>query len=353
MSRRVSPQWGRTLSLTRAGGALNPVTLTLLIVALTACSREPTATVLPDDLLELGRTYTSWLYTGNSDALWARFSPEARQLFGNDAGLRRFAEQVRRDAGAERALVEERLTPWLGSQIYSRVAAFTGMPRPVLVQWILNAEGLVLGLLVQPMEEPAPSQFLQYETKTPLRLPFSGEWFVFWGGRDAIDNYHVVAPDQRFAYDLVIVKNGRTHTGSGSQNADFFCFGQPILAPADGMVAHAVDGIADNTPGRMNANQPAGNQVVLDHGNGEFSFFTHLQRGSVAVQRGAQVRTGDILGRCGNSGHSSEPHLHYHLQNTAEFGRGAGLPAQFNHYIADGKPVERGEPVRGQVIRAR
>lgn len=352
MSRSVSPLRGHTISLLRTRGDLNLATLTLLVAALAACSREPTATVLSDDPLELGRTYTSWLRAGEVESLWARFSPEARQLFGNTAGLRRFSEQVRKDAGSERTMLEERLIPWLGSQIYSRVASFTRMSEPVLVQWILDSEGLVLALLVQPVQEPAPSRFLQYQTRTPLRLPFSGEWFVFWGGRDVIDNYHVVAPDQRFAYDLVIAKNGRTHTGSGSQNTDFFCFGQPILAPADGIVVEAVDGIADNTPGRMNAAQPAGNQVVLDHGNGEFSFFAHLQRGSVAVQRGTQVRTGDMLGRCGNSGHSSEPHLHYHLQNTAEFGRGAGLPAQFTNYISNGKPVERGEPVRGQLIRA-
>jgi hypothetical protein len=301
--------------------------------------------------MELGRTYTNWLHAGDADALWASFSPEARQLFGNVGGLRRFAEQVRRDVGSERTLLDERLTPWLGSRIYSRVASFTRIGDPVLVQWFLDPEGWVLGLLVQPMEEAAPSQFLQYQTRTQLRLPFSGEWFVFWGGRDAIDNYHVVAPDQRFAYDLVIARDGRTHTGSGSRNADFFCFGQPILAPADGLVVEAVDGIADNTPGQMNAAQPAGNQVVLDHGNGEFSFFAHLQRGSVAVHQRTQVRAGEVLGRCGNSGHSSEPHLHYHLQNDARFGRGAGLPAQFNHYVADGKPVERGEPTRGQLIR--
>ena len=301
--------------------------------------------------MELGRAYTAWLHAGNVEPLWARLAPEARQLFGSAEGLRRFSEQVRKDAGSERALLEERLTPWLGSQIYSRVASVTKMSEPVLVQWILDPEGLVLALLVQPMEEPAPSQFLQYQTKTPLRLPFTGEWFVFWGGRDAIDNYHVVAPDQRFAYDLVIAKDGRTHTGSGLQNSDFFCFGQPILAPADGTVITAVDGVPDNTPGQMNAAQPAGNQVVLDHGNGEFSFLAHLQRGSVAVQQGAQVSTGDVLGWCGNSGHSSEPHLHYHLQNTAKFGQGAGLPAQFNHYVTDDKPVERGEPTRGQRIR--
>jgi murein DD-endopeptidase MepM/ murein hydrolase activator NlpD len=90
--------------------------------------------------------------------------------------------------------------------------------------------------------------------------------------------------------------------------------------------------------------------VILDHGNGEFSLLAHLRRGSVAVRPGATVAAGQKLGECGNSGNTSEPHLHYHLQNTAVFGRAEGLPAQFMVYTADGRPVTRGEPVRGQTI---
>ena len=94
-----------------------------------------------------------------------------------------------------------------------------------------------------------------------------------------------------------------------------------------------------------------GNQVVIDHGHAEFSFLAHLQQGSVAVQPGQSVAPGDTLGLCGNSGNSSEPHLHYHLQDSGEFGAGEGKPAQFRNYTADGEWVEVGEPVQGQRIR--
>jgi murein DD-endopeptidase MepM/ murein hydrolase activator NlpD len=63
------------------------------------------------------------------------------------------------------------------------------------------------------------------------------------------------------------------------------------------------------------------------------------------------VQRGEVLGRCGNSGNSSEAHLHYHLQNTPEFNQGEGLPPQFQNYVADGQVVSRGEPIRGQKIR--
>jgi hypothetical protein len=162
------------------------------------------------------------------------------------------------------------------------------------VQWALAADGTVAGFLVRPQGPPqpqeAPSQDLGYRTKTPLRLPFTGEWFVVWGGRTVAENYHAATRDQRFAYDLVILRGGKSHAGDGSANEQY-------------------------------------------------------------AKKGDQVKAGDLLGLCGNSGNSSEPHLHYHLQTTAEFGKGEGLPAQFQGYVADGEDVERGEPRKGQAIR--
>ena len=68
------------------------------------------------------------------------------------------------------------------------------------------------------------------------------------------------------------------------------------------------------------------------------------------LRRGRQLVQADVRPTLQNSGRSSEPHLHYHLQNSAQFGAGAGLPAQFLDYTADGERVARGEPIRGQTI---
>jgi murein DD-endopeptidase MepM/ murein hydrolase activator NlpD len=149
----------------------------------------------------------------------------------------------------------------------------------------------------------------------------------------------------------VVVRDGARHRGEGRANEDYHCWGLPIVAPAAGTVVGMRDDMADNVPGRMDASVPPGNHVVLDHGDDEYSFLAHLQQGSVRVQVGDVVASGDTLGLCGNSGNSSEPHLHYHLQTTPDFGKGEGLPAQFLHYVADGEPVARGEPVQGQAVR--
>lgn len=123
--------------------------------------------------------------------------------------------------------------------------------------------------------------------------------------------------------------------------------GRRAPVPA-GRVVAAVDSIPDNEPGRMNREAVAGNHVIIDHGNGEFSLLAHFRQGSLTVEEGDRVGRGDRLGACGNS---SEPHVHYQLQDGPEFGEAAGLPTQFRSYRADGEPVQRGEPVRGQVVR--
>lgn len=306
----------------------------------------------PGDTLELGRAYSEWFAAGDLHRLWRRLSPELRESFSGLDGLREFRDQVR-EAGTERAVLDERVTRWLGIDVYSRTAEYSQAGSPILQQWMLDGAGVAAAFLVEPATEPAPSRFLDYETRTPLRLPVDGEWFVFWGGRHPVDNLHAAAPDQRFACDFLIVRGMHTHSFDPPvQNERFYCFGQPVLAPGDGRVIARESGIADNVPGSLDAANPLGNHVVIDHGNDEFSFLAHLQRDSVVVQTGDRVRAGEAIARCGNSGASSEPHLHYHLQNGPAFGVGAGLPAQFLRYEADGEMVQRGEPSRGQFIRA-
>jgi hypothetical protein len=236
-----------------------------------------------------------------------------------------------------------------GLPVVTIVAAFSKARVHVIVSF--DREGKVSGLLFKPAKPPdtAPTRFADYATRTTLRLPFDGEWFVFWGGREKEQNDHVISRDQRFAYDFVIQAEN-SHSGEGKKNADYYCWDKPILAPAAGTVIAAVDGIADNTPGVMNAAAPPGNHVVIDHGNGEFSLLAHFRKGSVRPKKGDVLKQGDVIGRCGNSGNTSEPHLHYHLQNGPAFGEGEGLPAQFTDYFADGRRVERGEPVKGQRI---
>ena len=90
---------------------------------------------------------------------------------------------------------------------------------------------------------------------------------------------------------------------------------------------------------------------MLELGNGEYAVVAHMQKGSVRVRIGDRVRAGALLGRTGNSGNSSEPHLHFHLQDRPGLFAGArGVPISFVDYRANGGRVDRGSPIQGQFV---
>ena len=180
---------------------------------------------------------------------------------------------------------------------------------------------------------------------------FGDEWFVVWGGRTIEENYHASLGDQRFAIDVVQIENGSTFTGNGAQNEDYYCFGDTLYAPGSGQIVEMEKSVVENLPGETNTNQLFGNYVIIDHGNAEFSVLAHFMNNSIIVDLGDLVTKGQIIGLSGNSGNSTEPHLHYHLQNNPSIGQGEGLPAQFRNYYADDVFVSVGEPLKDQTIR--
>lgn len=328
---------------------------TLLIPPLFVLSTPLAGADEADPNLELAREHVQNFYAGELDGLWDAFTDEMKKALGSKAGFAMFQAQTGAQLGEESEVLNESLVNVGAFRDYLRTVSFEQFEGPLHVRLVLREDDRIAGFSISPQQEPAPSEYAGYDTRTALRLPFDGEWLVFWGGRGVEQNYHAAAPDQRFAYDFVVVRDGRSHEGTGERNEDYHCFGLPIQAPGDGVVALAVDGEPDQPPGHMDPGAGAGNHVIIDHGNDEFSFLAHLKQGSITVEAGQTVEAGDVIGACGNSGHTSEPHLHYHLQRDAVFHAGAGgegLPAQFLNYLADGERVERGEPVRGQVIQA-
>lgn len=101
----------------------------------------------------------------------------------------------------------------------------------------------------------------------------------------------------------------------------------------------ARDGVRDNRPRVEVANDddPAGNHVLLDLGHGTYALLGHLRASSAKVRTGDRVRAGDLIGRVGNSGNSSEPHLHFHVQDSPRLSCGTGLPVRFRDVVVDGE----------------
>jgi len=169
-------------------------------------------------------------------------------------------------------------------------------------------------------------------------LPVTCEWRVFNGGVTRQTSHSWDIPTQRFAYDLVkFGQNGRSFSGDGRKLADYFCFDAPVFAPADGVVVEARDGIRDAPfVGTFwmdwLTRNIAGNSVLIKHADGEYCLLAHLKRGSVKVKAGEIVKQGQEIGRCGNSGNSTEPHLHFQFQNGKSFYFSSGLPVKFSSF---------------------
>ncbi len=325
-----------------------------LTVFVTACGSHDSTGPGDKSTLNQGRMYSQWLYQNQITDLWDHASNMLKMQMGNDPGnFAAYRDWLMGELGEEGGLLNEHVLTIQSTSLYERTANFPGLPVPGALDWWLNDAQEILFFEARALEPEAPSNFLEYQTTTQLRLPFDGEWAVLWGGRTTLDNDHASAPDQRFAYDFLIMNGGWHYTGDGSRNEDYYCFGQPVVAPGAGVVIVAENNVPDNTPPEENLAQPGGNYIVIDHENGEFSILGHFRQGSVAVNVGDRVAPGQLLGSCGNSGASDLPHVHYHLQNTPTFLNGDGLPAQFQDYRANDKRVDRGEPTRGQLVEVR
>lgn len=164
----------------------------------------------------------------------------------------------------------------------------------------------------------------------PLR---GGAFLIGHGGSTSASNMHHSHPRQTYALDIMKL-NAAGMRASGIFPADltrYEIWGTPVLSPCDGIVKAAVDGLPDT----RDEKRLAGNHVIVQCGDVDV-WLAHLQRGSVAVRDGMQVRSGQQLGRVGNSGNTTEPHLHVHAERA-----GKGVPARFSGAW----------PVRNDVIR--
>jgi murein DD-endopeptidase MepM/ murein hydrolase activator NlpD len=152
-----------------------------------------------------------------------------------------------------------------------------------------------------------------------LLSPVTGTWYVVQGGRAELVNNHRAALMQDDALDIVQVVHGATHTGNGHNVADYYCYGQPLRSPAAGRVVTVQAGLPDQRIGSTDRDHLPGNHVVIDIGGGRYVAFGHLRPGTITVAVGDRVRAGQQIAEIGNSGNSSEPHLHVQIQNTPQF----------------------------------
>lgn len=178
-----------------------------------------------------------------------------------------------------------------------------------------------------------------------------GRWNIF--ASPSFDALHRWTAPEQFAYDIARRgPDGLSHKGDGSRFTDYYAYGEDVHAAADGRVVAMTDGVAEDLSAMRRPNETAeaflarlvreqdqrlqrgsvaGNYVVIDHGNGEYSLSAHLMPGSVRVKIGDAVKVGQVIGRVGSSGNSTEPHLHFQICDKPDALMCAGIPVQFTN----------------------
>ena len=127
------------------------------------------------------------------------------------------------------------------------------------------------------------------------------------------------------------------------------------MAPADGVVISAVSHFP-NTPivaeGEVDcaASDVRGNHIVIRHSKHEYSVIAHLLPNSLCVQKGDRVSRGQVIAKCGNSGNTSEPHIHFQIQYGKIFEISAGLPILFTRIVVDGAKMPEGFITKGHYV---
>ena len=223
---------------------------------------------------------------------------------------------------------------------------------------------LVNSLVVEPDGTPGDVQVIplaglhvEKPAAAPtIDAPFSGDRWQAANGpsNTSIHRRAVIILDgkarspERYAIDWIkLGADGNTFTGDEFENSSYHAYDVPITAVADGRAVNVLDGIPENTPHRdklaveMTPATMAGNNIVEDIGGGNYVGYAHFRPGTITVKAGDTIHRGQVLGKLGNSGNSTEPHLHIQICDGPSFLACNGVPMQFKDMALSKYRIEK------------
>ena len=231
--------------------------------------------------------------------------------------------------------------------ITHRTMLFQTLPDLVIIE--VKAHNL----MGKPILEKGSLKVINHKSKNEYHFPLKGTWLV--GGAPSLISHHRWGSIQEFAFDLVkIGANSTTHTGDGSKLSDYYAYGEPIYAIGDGKV---ISTYTEATESDKNLKQPnetseqylkrsaadqekllakgfsyvMGNHIIIQHDNGEYSYYLHLKSGSIKVKTGDIIKRGQPIAALGHSGNSTEPHLHFHVTDGSDMAYSRSIPVSFKN----------------------
>ena len=195
-----------------------------------------------------------------------------------------------------------------------------------------------------------------------VQFPLRGEWLSPNTPGTKVPSHGTNQLGTRYAYDFIQVDWNRMGTPayrvgvmqylfSGVKLSDYYCWGQEVYSPCDGIVVVAEDGYAENEktnlfadmsnayknahyfdPEKDDIQSVAGNYVIIKYSENVYAALCHLQTGSVQVSVGQMIKKGEVIGRVGHSGNSFAPHLHFQLMDSGDITVANGVPCAFEQY---------------------
>jgi hypothetical protein len=313
--------------------------LYILLISL-VLSSNTMAQIEKDNYKQISTKLVSYLNKNQNDSIVLMFSIEMKKALPIEK-FTEFTVSLKQQLGSINKIRFVRLRD--GTAFYE-----TNFEKSVFGMSItLNNNNEITGLNFTPYKEPNIIE----RNITKMYLPFKGEWDISWGGDTRELNYHVESIAQKNAFDILIFdSNGSTHKGSGQNNNDYYAFGKELLSPCDGEVVLVVDGIKDNIPGIKNPIYIPGNTVIIKTDKNEYVLMAHFKQNSIIVKQGQKIKSGSLIGLCGNSGNSTEPHLHIHLQNTEDMIVATGIKCYFEQLKVNGIIKTDYSPIKGDKI---
>ncbi|AVH96376.1 peptidase [Streptomyces cinereoruber] len=241
-------------------------------------------------------------------------------------------------------------TLWLLFFVQMAVSFTVGLPYSYAVSWLplIAAVGVGIALARHTGKE------IEAAARPPVEVdpPVAGRWTALNSPADRTPSHGTHQYGQTYAIDIVAeAEDGERSRPSfawlwpvACRSEEFPAFDAPLFAVADATVVHAEDGRRDHLSRNSlpaflylmlfeatvrvlaGARRVVGNHLILDLGNGTYAVYAHLRRGSLTVRAGDRVTAGRQLARCGNSGNSTEPHLHFQLMNGPDLDTARGVP---------------------------
>lgn len=190
-------------------------------------------------------------------------------------------------------------------------------------------------LAVQLIMIYLPTQSSSSLVLAPL---FKGDWYVLNGGNSVLINHHHFAGSQKYALDILLPEDCVLPVKQVTELRDYSSFGESLYSPVDGNVIAAENSLPDLEVGKMDRKNLAGNHIVIKTDNDLFLLMAHLQKNSVLVSIGERVRTGQKLAKIGNSGNTTQPHLHLHAMTGANFMDPSSKPVPISFKVNDQEP---------------